>query len=447
MGIQPSSGRAQWAARHRRRKGPELRAENSKDYSRIHRLLRVLALIQAEKGWDAQRLADACQTTTRTIYRDLNMLQGAGVPYYFDEESNGYRVRGEFFMPPVELTLEESLAILCLADRLGGDEQIPFMAPAARAAEKIRGRNPTALLEALEAVSPNVEIRLAQSMPPDGVTDVYEVVRAAIARRRALRCSYESPRGRGRADGLASAESAIGRSERRTLAAGVTATDGNGRRQGPPPHGQGPHAGPSPHRSRSGGQSSGGRVPDARRKGASPHRQAPREEVFLFRPYRLLFNQRAWYAIGHHDARQELRCLKLNRFTRIELSDIPYAIPEDFSLKQYLGKAWRMIPGDRVYRVELHFDAQFAETIADTHWHDTQEIEECDDGSIVFRCEVSGLEEIIWWILSMGPHCVVRRPRELAARVERLARETGGRYRRRRRGDRVTRRHGDKETR
>ncbi|GMU23745.1 MAG: hypothetical protein AMXMBFR13_38230 [Phycisphaerae bacterium] len=374
-------------------------------YSRLHRLLRILTLIQSGPSWDARRLAERCGTALRTIYRDLNMLEAAGVPFYFDKASGGYRIRGEFFMPPVELTLEESLAILCLADRLGGDEQIPFMAPAARAAEKIRGRIPAALREAVEAVEPNVEIRLARSMPPDGVTDVYQVVRAAIARRRALRCSYEAPRGRGRAGGYASADQATGR-------AGLKAGNGNGPRRSTP-----------------------------------PRRHTQRDEVFLFRPYRLLFNQRAWYAIGHHDARQELRCLKLNRFTRIELSDIPYAIPEDFSLGQYLGKAWRMIPGDRVHRVELVFDAQFAETIADTHWHDTQEIEWQEDDSIIFRCEVSGLEEIIWWILSMGPHCIVRRPRELAARVERLARETAGRYRRRRRGDRVTRRHGDKETR
>jgi proteasome accessory factor B len=388
MGTQPSSGRARRAAQDRRRSEPGFRAESSKNYSRIHRLLRILTLIQSERGWDARRLADACRTTTRTIYRDLNMLDGAGVPYYFDDECNGYRIRGEFFMPPVELTLEESLALLCLADQLGTDHQIPFMKPAGRAAEKIRGRIPAALREALEAVSPNVEIRLARSMPPDGVTDVYEVVRAAIARRRALRCCYESPHGRVRADGSPSAN-------RADSPAWLKAVHDDGCIDTSPPD------------------------------------QGQTDEVFLFKPYRLLFNQRAWYAIGHHSGRRELRCLKLNRFTRVGLTEVPYAIPENFSLRQYLGKAWRMIPGDRVYRVELIFDAQFAETIADTHWHETQEIEWQDDGSIRFRCEVSGLEEIVWWILSMGPHCLVRRPRKLAERVRRLARQTAARYARR----------------
>jgi predicted DNA-binding transcriptional regulator YafY len=31
------------------------------------------------------------------------------------------------------------------------------------------------------------------------------------------------------------------------------------------------------------------------------------------------------------------------------------------------------------------------------------------------------LEEIVWWVLSMGPHCVVQHPGELAQQVKSLA--------------------------
>jgi proteasome accessory factor B len=96
-------------------------------------------------------------------------------------------------------------------------------------------------------------------------------------------------------------------------------------------------------------------------------------------------------------------------------------IPEDFSLARHLGNAWRMIRGQKTYRVELAFDPEFAETIADTHWHPTQEVIWNDDQSITFRCKVDGLEEIVWWVLSMGPHCVVNKPKELAEQVKELA--------------------------
>jgi predicted DNA-binding transcriptional regulator YafY len=321
-------------------------------YSRIHRLLKIVTLLQSGKSWDARALAEACGTTTRTIYRDLNMLEGAGIPYFFDPETRSYAIRRDFFMPPVELTLEESLAMICLAEQVGAREQIPFMQAAARAVVKIRSQLPAGIQDRLAEVSPRMEIRLAAATSPDGIADVYQLVRKAIATRRALRCVYEAPRGP----------------------------------------------------------------------------QATPQERFVFRPYCLFFSQRAWYAVGQHSGRDGLRCLKLNRFAETDLTDTPYAIPDDFSLKSYLGKAWRMIRGDHIHRIELHFDAAFAETISDTHWHDTQEIEEQGDGSIILRCEVAGLDEIVWWILSMGPHCVVRAPTELAGRVHDLAKATASKY-------------------
>src|SRR5690606_35259585 len=80
---------------------------------------------------------------------------------------------------------------------------------------------------------------------------------------------------------------------------------------------------------------------------------------FDFDPYTLFFSQRAWYAVGHHGGRGEVRCLKLNRFTRCELTQRRYTIPQGFSLRDHLGKALRMIRGRRTHRVELWFDPSF----------------------------------------------------------------------------------------
>lgn len=151
-------------------------------------------------------------------------------------------------------------------------------------------------------------------------------------------------------------------------------------------------------------------------------------EAFELRPYALSFDQRAWYVVGHHGGRDDIRRLKLNRFTALHQTDKPYAIPDDFSLDIFRGKAWRMIRGDRLYSVAIRFDAQFAETVADTNWHSTQEVQEADDGSIVFRCEVEGLDEIVWWVLGYGPHAQVLEPTELADRVRGLAQATAKRY-------------------
>ena len=52
-----------------------------------------------------------------------------------------------------------------------------------------------------------------------------------------------------------------------------------------------------------------------------------------------------------------------------------------------------------------------------------QTVETQDDGTMLFRCTVDGLEEVTWWVLSMGHHCTVLEPCELAERVKELARK------------------------
>lgn len=325
------------------------------DYSRIHRLLRILTLIQAEGDWTAERLAVEFGVHVRTIYRDMKILETAGIPYFHDASTGGYRVRRDFFMPPVELTLDESLALIALTQSIDDIEQVPLTKPAFRAIAKIRSQLPRAVRKELDAIEPHLEVKLAATGPTDGINDVYEIIRRAIATRRTLRCGYDSVE--------------------RSL---------NG--------------------------------------------EADNDERFLFEPYVLFFSQRAWYAVGQHHGRGEVRCLKLNRFAHLEPTSRPYEIPRNFELDDHLGDAWRMIRGEPVYDVRLWFDPRFAETIADTAWHRTQVIEWHDDGSITFRCRVAGLEEIVWWVLSMGPNCRVLAPDELADRVRELAQRTAGLY-------------------
>ncbi len=312
------------------------------DYSRIHRLLKILTLIQSGNGWTAKRLATECKVVVRTIYRDLEMLEGAGIPYMYDSQKKCYSIGRDFFMPPVQLTLDESLALVALGEHVAGSDQVPFTRAASKAVDKIRGHLPPMMRDELDKITRHVAIKLSPVNPPEGTEDVYEKVRKALSEKRMLQCAYESVSSNGKVTG-----------------------------NGP----------------------------------------------FLFKPYTLFFSQRAWYVVGHHGGRNEIRCLKLNRFSDLKVTSTVYEIPKSFSLTKHLGNAWRMIRGRKAYDVEVVFDKSFAETVEDTHWHPTQQTEWQDDGSMIFRCKVDGLEEIVWWVMSMGPHCRVNKPKELAQQV------------------------------
>jgi predicted DNA-binding transcriptional regulator YafY len=320
------------------------------DYSRIHRLLKIITLIQGSKGWTSRTLAVECKTTERTIFRDMKMLEGAGIPYFYDADSRSYAIHRDFFMPPVQLTLDETLALAVLAERIGGQEQVPFTKAAGRAINKIKGQLPASVREGLDRIEDHVAIRLSAASAVEDSSDVYDQVRLALDRKQALQCTYE--------------------------ALGANRND----------------------------------------------------ETFIFKPYTLFFNQRAWYVVGYYSTYDAIRCLKLSRFSSITLTSETYQIPKSFSLDRHLGNAWRMIRGKQSYDIELLFDAEFADTIADTHWHSTQDIIWNDDESITFRCKVDGLDEIVWWVLGMGPHCLVKQPLELAQRVKEMATRMVARY-------------------
>lgn len=320
-------------------------------YTRVHRLLRLLLLVQTGR-YRAKELAAACDTSPRNVYRDLKELEGAGLPVRFDRESDCYRLEAGFHLPPMQLTIEECLALSLLIEQLGGRKQIPFLGEAMHALRKIEAQLPAPIRERIEGDRGSLEVRTAAAEPADQHRDVYEKIRRAIRDRAALEVAYEP------------ATSANGRGERR----------------------------------------------------------------FVLEPYALFFSVRAWYVVGRRRDTGDLRSLKLSRFASLKEHGDRYRIPKSFSLDAHLGNAWRMIRGGADLAVEVRFDAEFAATVSDTIWHRTQEVRHHADGSCTMAFSVSGLDEIAWWVLSMGPHCQVLKPKALAERVRDLAARTAESY-------------------
>jgi predicted DNA-binding transcriptional regulator YafY len=144
------------------------------------------------------------------------------------------------------------------------------------------------------------------------------------------------------------------------------------------------------------------------------------------RPYHFLFCRHSWYVIGRSSLHSAVRTFNLSRIASLETLRFRYTIPRGFSLERHLRNAWQLIPGDGAdHHVVVRFEPLVARNVGEVLWHKTQQLEFQPDGSLLYKVRVSGLDEIMWWILGYGDQAEVLEPlklrRMVAVRANRLA--------------------------
>jgi proteasome accessory factor B len=76
-----------------------------------------------------------------------------------------------------------------------------------------------------------------------------------------------------------------------------------------------------------------------------------------------------------------------------------------------------VIADDDPIDVTIRFSPAVAKRAAETRWHPSQELEQQDDGSLIWRGRVAGTREIKIWILGWGGDAEVLEPADLRADV------------------------------
>jgi len=160
--------------------------------SRIHRLLKLIGLLQAGKGYNAEAMAQACGVSRRTIFRDLETLRESGLPLSYDEQQQRYRIPGSYYLPPTNFTPEEALSLIVLCHEMGDGWGLPFFGPARSAVVKLQSALPARLRDQLRDVADAVRIKPGPANPLVGRRPIYEQLLDAFSRRRSVRIRYDS---------------------------------------------------------------------------------------------------------------------------------------------------------------------------------------------------------------------------------------------------------------
>lgn len=146
-------------------------------------------------------------------------------------------------------------------------------------------------------------------------------------------------------------------------------------------------------------------------------------------PYHLLFQERSWYVIGRSSRHDEIRTFNIGRVKAAESTGDSFKRPPSFSVKKHLRNAWRLIPDDGPdSEVHLRFSAVVSRNVAEVLWHPTQRCEFRDDGSLDYHVTVSGVREIVWWVLGYGDQVEALKPERLRREVARRHKAAAERY-------------------
>jgi predicted DNA-binding transcriptional regulator YafY len=125
----------------------------------------------------------------------------------------------------------------------------------------------------------------------------------------------------------------------------------------------------------------------------------------------------ALYLMGWDESRDARRTFKVERILSASLTPDTFEPPAGAATARDLLRAWDVMADEDPVRVVIRFSPAVAKRAAETRWHPSQELEQQDDGSLIWRGLVAGMREIRIWILGWGADAEVLEPPELRAEI------------------------------
>lgn len=133
-------------------------------------------------------------------------------------------------------------------------------------------------------------------------------------------------------------------------------------------------------------------------------------------PYQVWFYDGAFYLIGHCSLADEIRIFALDRIKMLHTTEEHFDIPSDFDLNALMQRSFGVFQGAPV-KVKIRFEKKIAGYIREKVWHGSQKIREQKDGSVIFEAEVSGTDEVKFWVMSWGSRALVLEPASLREEI------------------------------
>ena len=137
-----------------------------------------------------------------------------------------------------------------------------------------------------------------------------------------------------------------------------------------------------------------------------------RSKSYTVDPYRLVYYHGGLYLYARAHEYGEVRTFAVERVEKIEVLEEGFEVPADFSVSEY-GRGAFGITGGEPQMVEVLVAPSMAAYIRERVWHESQEMEDRPDGSVLLRMSVAPGFELKSWIKGFLPHVQVLKPAAL----------------------------------
>jgi len=157
--------------------------------AKADRLLLILNLLRFRRNLKASDLANECEVSERTIYRDIQALSEARVPIYFDR---GYKLLTDAFLPPLNFTVDELLT-LYLGLNSEPVQSVDCLRKSARQAlAKLEPLIPEKIKVDYRKAKEHITVQPEKNRFHQGINLIFELLRQAICLERKIKLRYVS---------------------------------------------------------------------------------------------------------------------------------------------------------------------------------------------------------------------------------------------------------------
>ncbi len=157
--------------------------------NRLERISAILVSLQSRSVITAGQIAERFGVSLRTVYRDIRVLEEAGIPIC-GEAGSGYSLVSGFKLPPLMFTTEEAIAFLMAEKLVSNQSNADTLELYRSGMDKIRAVLKTAEKNILDDFDQHIRLIEAHNSPRQEASNILQPLLKAILEKKAIVIQY-----------------------------------------------------------------------------------------------------------------------------------------------------------------------------------------------------------------------------------------------------------------